>query len=311
MVVPAVDSAPSEAALDAEILRIVLYYDVFRWPLSRGEIARFVAPEQPDAVSEACDALIADGRLHGRGPLVFVAGREAEIARRTEASRRAERLWPAARRAAALLARFPFVRGVLVTGGLSKGSVGDDSDVDFLLVVEPGRVWVTKTLLQAWRRALPTPVRECFCTNYLIAEDRLEIDDRSAYIAVELATAVPMYGDACARLLEANPWASTYVRGWDWAVRRARNAPELPERRLARGIEAFAARGGDDLDRRALGAWDRYWNRKYGWLDADTRAQRFKRRPDVATNHLNDFQFWVLDEWRERLRRHGVDEPGR
>ena len=298
-----------DETLDACVLRIVLYYDVFRWPLTRGEIARFVAPDRAEDVDAACDALIAGGRLRGHGALVFAAGREAEIARRTEASRRAERLWPTARRAAAVLARFPFVRGVLVTGGLSKGSVGEDSDVDFLLVVEPGRVWVTKTLLQAWRRGLPERLRECFCTNYLIAEDRLRIDEETAYTAIELATAVPMYGDACARLLEANGWAARFVPGWDWALRRARNAPDLPRRRVAGGIEAIAAVGGEDLDRRALSAWDRYWTRKYAWLDDATRAQRFKRRPDVATNHLNDFQFWVLDEWRERLRRHGIAEP--
>jgi hypothetical protein len=55
--------------------------------------------------------------------------------------------------------------------------------------------------------------------------------------------------------------------------------------------------------------WDRYWNRKYAFLDAPTRAQRFKRRPDRATNHLVDFQDRVLGEWRDRLRSHGIAEP--
>ena len=58
----------------------------------------------------------------------------------------------------------------------------------------------------------------------------------------------------------------------------------------------------------ALSAWNRYWNRKYDWLDQDTRSQRFKRRPEIATNHLHDFQLYVLREVAERLADVGVHE---
>jgi hypothetical protein len=292
--------------IEDDVLRIVLYFDVFGWPLARREVARFVRPWEPERVERACDALVASGRLDAEGAWIYAPGRGHHLEKRRHSGREAERRWPAARRAAAVLARFPHVRGVLVTGGLSKGAMGDD--VDFLLLVAPGRVWITKTLLQAWRKALPEPVRECFCTNYLLAEDRLAIDDRNVYTAIELATAVPMYGgEACGRLLDANGWARSWVPGWDWAVQRAYNAPELPARRAAGVLEGAFALGGDGLERRALRLWDAYWNRKYAWLDDATRAQRFKRRPEVATNHLNDFQFWVLDEWAKRLRASGLE----
>lgn len=290
---------------------IVLYFDVFTWPVTRAELVRFVAPHDPDAVQRAVDELVASGRVEERGGYVFAPGRDRGVAKRLVGARRAERLWPTARRAADVLAHFPYVRAVLVTGGLSKNAVGDDSDIDFLLIVEPGRVWTTKSLLQLWRRALPAGLRDCFCTNYIMGADQLVIDEHNAYTAIELATAVPMRnGDLCRRLLEANRWADAFVPGFDWAVRRAANTPDAPRRPFGRAIEAMLDAGGGDLDRRALALWSRYWDRKYAWLDDRTRAQRFKRRRDIATNHLNDFQGWVMQEWRARLAAAAVPEPG-
>jgi hypothetical protein len=291
-----------------DILSIVLYFDVFAWPLTRAELARFVAPGDPAAVDRVVGALVAEGRLAEAGGFVFLPGGEPSVERRRQAARRAEATWPSARRAAAVLARFPFVRAVLVTGGLSKGSAADDSDVDFLLVVEPGRVWLTKTMLQVVRKGLPRPIRECLCTNYLVAADHLLLDDRNAYTAIELVTAVPMYnGPLCAAFLEANAWARDYVPGFEAWVERAHNAPDLPGRPAADRIERWLEGSGEALDRRALHAWDRYWNHKYAWLDDATRAQRFKRRPELSTNHLHDFQFRVLDAWSRRLRAHGIE----
>ncbi len=52
--------------------------------------------------------------------------------------------------------------------------------------------------------------------------------------------------------------------------------------------------------------WDGYWNKKYAWLRPDLRAQRFKRRSEIATNHLHDFQDYVLREVAARYNRAGL-----
>ncbi|RME28136.1 MAG: hypothetical protein D6798_03085 [Deltaproteobacteria bacterium] len=296
------------------MLRMVLYFDVFHHPLRRVELAGLVGGTDPDAarkVDGALATLAARGLVQVREEWCFRPGRGDGIARRRQRARNAERLWPLAAMASSFLARLPFVRGVLITGGLSKGSAARQDDVDFLLLVQPGRVWTLKSMLQAMRRSWPRPVRELFCTNYLLATDRPQVDDRNVFTAVELATAVPMYGpEECHRLLVENAWAERFVPGLAWSRARAAAALPLPTRRVARVLEGpLAGRGGQRLERAAVGAWDRYWNRKYRWLDDATRAQRFKRRDDVATNHLHDFQGYVLRELGWRLRAAGLDEP--
>jgi hypothetical protein len=290
----------SNAASPEAVLRTVLYYDIFRHPLSVEELTWMAAGDPALALATL------EGRLERRGRWVYRAGRGGFVEGRIARARAAEKLWPAARRAGRLLAAFPWVRAVLVTGGLSKNSVAADADVDFMLVVEPGRVWTAKSALQAFRRVLPHDVRECFCTNYLVAADQLRIDEQDVYTAMELATAVPLHGaETCAALLDANAWARRFVPGLEFSLARARRAPTHPRSLAARVVEPLV---GGAAESASLRAWDRYWNRKYDFLDDATRAQRFKRRADVATNHLHDFREWVLAEFRRRCDEEGV--PG-
>lgn len=295
----------------AAIMRMVLYFDVFKHPLTLGELERLVAPGRRGEVVRACDELEAHGLLEARGAHRFRPGMARFVDRRRQRSAWAEEAWPWACGAAGVLARLPFVRGVLITGGLSKQSTDPSGDIDFLLLVQPGRVWTLKTGLQAARRALPHRVRELACTNYLLSTDALLVDDRNIFTAVELATAIPMYGQqACLELLEANRWAARHVPGLDWSLERVRTMPPEPPRRLARAVELAWVDGvARAVERASLGFMDRYWNRKYDWLDDRTRSQRFKRREDLATNHLHDFQLYVLREVEERLREVGLDAP--
>lgn len=286
------------------VLRMVMYFDVFHHPLTEPELTRLVAPDRPDAILTACDHLVGLGLLARNGRWRFRPGKGADIPRRRMRAQHAEVMWPWAVRAAEVLDRLPWVSGLMVTGSLSKNSAGPGGDVDFLVLVQPGRVWTLKTTLQAMRRVLPPQARDLFCTNYLLATDCLEIDDRNLYTAIELATAVPLTGrDACVALLEANGWARRFVPGLDWSIERAKNLPHRP-------IVGPAQAGGigERVERAALGAWDRYWDRKYGWLAEDVRQQRFKRGDGVATNHLHDFQDYVLREVGARLDAAGLEE---
>ncbi|MFN7142395.1 MAG: hypothetical protein ACK4YP_01365 [Myxococcota bacterium] len=283
---------------------MVAYYDIFRHPLTEAELRRLCG----FPVSADVDRLVVAGTLERFGGHVTLPGRAAHVPRRVERTAAAERRWPAAMRAGRVLAAFPWVRGVLVTGGLSKQSTEPDGDVDFLLLVEPGSVWAAKSALQGLRRVLPESGRDLFCTNYLLATDALALDDRNVFTAMELATAVPLHGaDACVALLEANrAWAERHVPGYAWSLARARNAPThalpLPTRLVEAATGPFAPR----IERAALAAWDAYWNRKYAWLPEATRDHRFKRRPEVATNHLHDFQGYVLAEYARRCADVGI-----
>jgi len=300
--------APPSADARTDVLRLVLYFDIFQHPLRDAELVRLVDPARPERVHEAVARLAASGELEHRQSHLYRPGRKELIARRKERAANAERLWPLAKVAAATLTRLPFVRGVLVTGSLSKLSTAPGDDVDFMILTAPGRVWTLHSLLQVARRSWPRALRDLFGNNYMLAEDRPLIGDRNLFTAIELATAVPMAGPvACARLMEANDWVRTFVPGMDWCVERALAAPPLPAsaRRLEERLPVGLLDRAEPLARRA---WGGFWSRKYAWLDASLRQERFKQGEEVAATLLNDYRDYVLGEARRRMEAAGLHE---
>lgn len=284
---------------------MVLYHDIFRHPLRLDELVYLCG--KPDEVARGLAYAVAQNWVQTGGNWVFRPGRDADCAPRRERSACAERTWPRARRAAGLLARLPFVRGVLITGSLSKQSADPGSDIDFLLLVEPGRVWTVKLALQGFRRGMPELVRESLCTNYILSTDNLAIPRRNLYTAVELATAIPMHGPgACVALLQANVWANAFVPGYSASQSRAEWAAELPKSRLRTSAETAIP---PQVEARAQSFVTSFWDRRYFWLSETDRQRRFQRGPGVATNHLHDFSGYVESEYASRMAELGVPRP--
>lgn len=289
---------------------MVLYFDVFGHAPREDELAFLLGP----GTGAALDRLAASGRVARRGHSITRDGRGRLVDDRAPRALLAERQWPTARRAASVLAALPFVRGLLVTGSLSKGVGAPDGDVDFLVLAAPGRVWSCRSAIQAIRRVLPGPARRALCANYVLDAGSPALDDRDLFTAVELATAIPVHGPAaCVAFLEANGWARDFLPGLDAALERARCAPTLAGSGLGGTVRAAALRAealaGDATERRLAAAWDAFVERKYAWLPAEARSRRFKRRPGTATNHLHDFRGWVLGEVASRCAAAGIAGP--
>ena len=282
-------------------MRLIVYYDLFDHPLTLPELRAMCDADPTSAV----DVLAARGHVERTGRWVHVPGRAGQIPKRQARAAAAERAWPAAKRAGRFLAGFPWVRAVFVTGSLSKRSAEPDGDVDFLLVVCPGRVWSARSALQSIRRVLPSSARESLCTNYIVSADALAIPDRTPFHAMELATAVPLHGpEAAVALLRANPWVAGFVPGYSWSLERAGKAAPLTG--WGRALEAL---GSDAVDARLRGAWDRFWSRKYGFLDPAALAHRFRRSTGASTNHLHDHSARVNRALVTRCAALGVPVP--
>jgi len=119
---------------------------------------------------------------------------ESRVSRRIAGNKKAEELIPVAKRKALLIASFPFVRGVMASGSLSKGYMDDASDLDFFVVTSKDRVWITRTLLALYKRIFLKNSHQFFCANYFVAEDHLEIEEKNIFTATELSSVLPLYG---------------------------------------------------------------------------------------------------------------------
>lgn len=293
--------------VERAVLRTLLYADIFDFPLTPREIHHYLircrAPMT--AIEARLQALSAAGHVERFNGCVAVAGRSDLFKVRHERAQRSAMLWPAARRWGARLAALPFVRMVAVTGALAVNNIGERSDIDFLLVTTPGRLWLCRAFaIVLVRAAAPEGIE--LCPNYLVTTRRLRFQEHNLFTAHDLIQMVPLYGERTYRALwEQNPW-------WESFLPQA-NGPltpphfiQLPTRleHLKAGAERMLAGmwGG------RLEAWEQQRKARKLYHQAGGRSDGLVFDSDVCKGHFDGHGQRTLRAYQTRLQVYGLDE---
>jgi hypothetical protein len=199
------------------ILKTLCYADLFDYALTRDEIHRFLIGVRTPR-SEVDRALDDHSRLDGSvarlDGFVTLPVRQNLVTVRAYWSRAARAQVPRARAYARLLAHFPFVRMVALTGGLAMNNARDN-DIDYLIVTAPRRLWLVRGLAVALVR-LAHLRGDHLCPNYLLTENALTIPDENLYTAHEIVQMIPMHGiGVYDRFRKQNRWTEHYLPNAD------------------------------------------------------------------------------------------------
>ncbi len=285
------------------ILQALAYFDVFAHPLTREEIIRFSDREgvRADKVGVALQDLVAQGMVRKHGAYHGLGDLPTKVAQRMNKEARAKERMPKAERMSRLIAGFPFVRGVFLSGSISKGCLAEDGDIDFFIITSPGRLWVARTLLVLYKKIFLLNDRRNFCVNYFIDTEHLAIEDRNRFTATELVTLIPTYGNGLAeRFFDANRWAFDRFP-------HAHARPSLEVRsgdsRVKRTLERWlSGRPGTWLDGWAMQlTWYR-WKQKFSDLDPRSFEIALRTRTYVSKHHPRNFQRRVLEAFEARRK---------
>ncbi|HUS15157.1 MAG TPA: hypothetical protein VM536_09095 [Chloroflexia bacterium] len=248
---PGAEPVPVLDRLARAVLRTLAYSDLFDYPLTAAEIARYLVGDSSGRAA-VHEALAHDPVLlhlvERQGPFYFLPGRAALVAVRQ--ARRADslRLWRRAMRYSRLLRQFPFVRMIAVSGALAMQNVAGNPDIDLLVIVTPGRVWICRRLLILAVRAIRLRGDE-ICPNFILAADHLALPQQDLFTAHELAQMRPTAGyTVYRRMLDHNGWLRDHLpNAAPWPPRTADPAP-LRIQRVAERV----------LGTRALDGWERW-----------------------------------------------------
>lgn len=289
----------------AGILKALLYFDVFRYPLTKHELF-----EKAQTVLRRADfdeelrLLQENGMIRFEQDFVLpTEATSADIQKRVKGNAGAASILPTAVTYSRRIAGFPFVEGVFISGGLSKNYYDENSDIDFFIVTRPGRLWICRTLLILRYKTLPKAKKKYWCTNYFIASNNLLIPDQNVFTSSELAHLIPMTGHAFYKqLLETNAWyKKTYP-----------NMPEVPSQPhmqiqaglLKRFSEwVLGGRLGAIADTWLLNWTLRRWRNKYPELSDAEFDLLFRTRRDVCKRHQHGFQNKVLAMWSAKIKK--------
>lgn len=295
--------------VERAILKTLLYADIFDFPLTPREVHhRLIECRASGAAVEArLQALQAGGEVERVNGYVAVAGRSELFEIRHERGTRSAALWPHARHWGARLAALPFVRMVAVTGALAVDNVAGRSDIDFLLVTTPGRLWLCRALAVSLVRAAATR-GVLLCPNYLVTTRRLHFDEHNLFTAHDLVQMVPLYGEKTYQALwEQNRWWEPFLPQANEPL-KPRALVQLSPRmkRLKQwGEQMLAGQTGTRLE-----GWEqRRKARKLRQQQLD--SQRPSRDhlafdSDVCKGHFDGHAQRTLQAYQARLRRHGL-----
>ncbi|MCK5379183.1 MAG: hypothetical protein KAJ78_07250 [Acidobacteria bacterium] len=310
------DDAPSPPQPAADryrraILRSLIYYGIFRFPLRIEELYRFSEVPWPDLETLETEAfsLVHQGLITRDGPWVHL-GDPTLVEERVEAEARAKRVMPRALRRSRLIARFPFVRGVALSGTISKGVSSRGDDVDFFVITSPGRLWICRVLLMGFKKVFLLNSRRTFCINYLVTEDNLEVPDHNLFTATEIAWLMPTVNPSLFdRFAEANRWADEFLP--QWKTDHSSKAGPMRVWGPARAIEYFLSGArGDSLDDDCHGLVERHNRKRYSHIEGAEFDLALRTAKNVSKHHPKSLQARILEQFDQRIlefgQQHGV-----
>ena len=293
-----------------EVLKTLLYYDIWSYPLTADELYTFL-PVNSITLDQFKASLAEeiDGKtLHEQDGFYFVEGRTSAIIEdRQRRSRHAKRLWFMARFSMHVIKRFPFVRAVFVSGDLSKNATHAGSDVDFFILTEPGRLWITRSLLILFKKVFLLNRKKYFCLNSFATTDNLELSEQNIFLATEIATLKPLYNRALFdQYLEANSWNKRYFPNFDIAHL---SLPTTNDRSsIVQKMLEFPFRfvNANRLDEILMNKMERVWEKRYPACNEETRKRIFKCTRQESRAYVGDFESKILERYTQRLKDFGI-----
>lgn len=274
----------------AAVLRSLAYADVFRWPLTAEELATngsypFVSVYECRTV---LFILVQQGAIKVDAGMYSVRVdplmRQARMAR----AERARKYARPAQRMGYLIAMFPFTRAVCISGSLSKGAMDSDADVDWFIVTHPGRLWLSRTLLIAFKKIVLLNSKRLFCINHFVDARHLSMRDHDLYTATEIVTLIPVVDDGSYDdFLRANAWLRSWYPAWLGPKERPKASGRSLIKRFLEG--ALGGPVGDAMERWCQRRWQLLLRSRYGtaphrglsFTDGEARYQPHDVRDDV------------------------------
>ena len=281
------------------------YADVFDYPLTAHEVYRYL-PAANASFEEVNQALADESLFSKIEDYYTLRGREEIVETRNRRVEVASRLWPKAARYGRIIAMLPFVRMVAVTGSLAMNNTDQGKDIDYMIVTAPNHLWTARALtLLVARFAKLQGVN--LCPNYLVTTNVLELNERSLYVAHELAQMIPLSGvEIYDEMRRLNGWMANYLPN-------SLMAPEMPDCVKLMQQRSVIQNVLEILFRLPFGNWFEKWemDRKIARLTRE-QSSSFESyfSADVCKGHIDRHQQKTENAVQEKLKRIVLQNTG-
>lgn len=211
------------------VLATLVYYDVLDFPLKAEEVLRYLIKLDEGIngnigvkdVRQELDQLVLDGTVGTDNGFYYLSDRNHLVPLRIKKEKISRKKWKKAKSAIKWLKFLPYVEAVFASGSLALGNCDELSDLDVLVVVRHGRIWLARlfvsgvlSLLRIRRKWSDKIAPDKICLNHYITDESLKIPFRNLYNAQTYANLRPLllknkiiFGDFYGQ----NSWLGNYL----------------------------------------------------------------------------------------------------
>lgn len=230
--------------LEKTIIATIVYYDVLDYPLTGFEVFKYLinplhivkfssidfdAEIEPMeninliSVLKILESENLKSYINEKNGFYFLSGRQDIINTRIERQKISDAMWKKAGKFIKLIQVFPYIKMVLVSGSLAMSNAKKESDIDLLIVVKHGRIWITRFFITLFfqvigKRRHNKKTAGRFCLNHYITNKSLKINFPSLYNAQTYAHMVPVLEiekGLYNKLQFENRWITDYLSFYD------------------------------------------------------------------------------------------------
>lgn len=286
------------------ILATLAYFDIFKYPLTSGEIYLFLKNKYNKGDFElALRYLVANQLVFQFGNCYSLKNDYNLVVRRYNGNQKAAELIKVAHKIGDWLIRFPYVRGVAISGSLSKNYADENSDIDLFIITAKNRLWIARTLMHAFKKlTFLVNKQDYFCMNYYIDEAQLEIREKTIYTAIEVVTLIPLQGDTVMeQFYAANCWTREYLPNKIMRISSAK--PLKPSIFKTVFEQLFNNFLGDAIDSFLMNLTSGRWNKKTQQkkLNSKGAIMAMDTGKHYAKPNPGNFQARLLAQYENRI----------
>ena len=192
------------------IINVLEYFDFFQHSLYPDEIHKYLSLKaSQEAVLKNLEEMASAGYIFTKNGLWALKTKSLDL--RLNNLKRNARLLRISKKMGWIIRKFPFVKGVYISGSLSKQGANDNADIDYFIITKNNRAWSARLFLTAFKKIFLLNNKRYFCINFFLDENHLELNKKNIYTAVESASLIPLHNKGLlGKFYEKNPFIRDY-----------------------------------------------------------------------------------------------------
>jgi predicted nucleotidyltransferase len=277
---------------------------MFNYPLTRAELFLFLQEKYTHQEFEmALRYMVACHYIFNFDSFYTLKNDLAIINRRVKGNIKAAEMIGIAHKVSNLLIHFPYVKGIAISGSLSKNYAEANSDIDLFIITTKNRLWIARSLMHCFKKlTFLLNKQHYFCMNYYVDEHQLQIAEQNIYTAIEVTTLMPLHGDTVfEQFYSENSWTQNFLPNNYMRLTVAKPVNNGPFKRLLESLLNNPV--GDAVDKALMRITATRWNKKtikkrlnmHGFL-LNMCAGRHCSKPDPT-----DFQHNLLKHYNDKV----------